>query len=116
MNDHDTDEARAKTIQEHNDAFREQGIGRGQVLITPGIQSLGDHEVVKVIAKVQAFDTFTENNDPHGEHDFGAFTHQGHKIVWKIDLYEPTLTRYTDDPTNPAKTHRVLTIMLANEY
>jgi hypothetical protein len=25
-------------------------------------------------------------DDPYGEHDFGAFDHNGHRIFWKIDL------------------------------
>jgi len=35
--------------------------------------------------KVESFDSFTEDNDPHGEHDFGAFEHEAQRIFWKID-------------------------------
>ena len=66
MDDHDTDEFRTKIIREHNDAFREHGIGKGQVLITPGVQALGDQGVVGVVAQVQTLDRFNEDNDPHG--------------------------------------------------
>jgi hypothetical protein len=38
--------------------------------------------------KVETFGSFTPDNDPHGEHDFGAFEHAGHKIFWKIDYYD----------------------------
>ena len=40
----------------------------------------------------------------------------GQKAFWKIDPYDPTLTRGSDDPANEACTHRVLTIILASEY
>jgi hypothetical protein len=32
-----------------------------------------------------------EDNDPHGEHDFGAFEHEGQRIFWKIDYYAPDM-------------------------
>ena len=44
-----------------------------------------------ILAKVIAFDAFTEDNDPHGEHDFGAFDHAEHRIFWKIDYYDQAL-------------------------
>jgi hypothetical protein len=65
--------------------------------------------------KVERFDNFTPDNDPHGEHDFGALTHQGDKVFWKIDYYDKTLTKGSEDPADPKQTARVLTIMLASE-
>jgi hypothetical protein len=29
--------------------------------------------------------SITDDNDPHGEHDFGAFDHAGERIFWKIN-------------------------------
>ena len=65
---------------------------------------------------VAQFDDFTENNDPHGEHDFGAFEFNGYKCFWKIDAYDPHYLMASDDPTDLSKTNRVLTIMLAEEW
>ena len=65
---------------------------------------------------METFNTSTEDNDPHGEHDFGAFEHNSERIFWKIDYYDRTLSRGSDDPSDPVHTVRVLTIMLASEY
>ena len=62
------------------------------------------------------FSAFTPENDPHGEHDFGAFDHKGDTIYWKIDDYDPTLTHGSEDPSDARQTRRVLTIMLASEW
>lgn len=104
------------TIAELNDAFRSSFLF-GEVLLTPGISALPDEARAAVIAKVQAFDDFPPGDDPYGEHDFGAFSHPGAgKIFWKIDYYDEALTFGSDDPADPAKTRRVLTIMLGSEY
>ena len=57
-----------------------------------------------------------EGDDPYGEHDFGAFDHAGQRIFWKIDCYDPTEEFGSEDPADPSKTMRVLTILLADEY
>ena len=69
-----------------------------------------------VIRRVATFSDFTEDNDPHGEHDFGSFTLSGRKFFWKIDYYDANMEFGSEDPADPSKTTRVLTIMLANEY
>ena len=50
------------------------------------------------------------------EHDFGSFTLAGRKFFWKIDAYDIEMQFGSPDPADPAKTTRVLTIMLAEEY
>ncbi len=109
-------------IRELNDQFRATGSG-GDVNITQGILHLPDFLMLPVIERVRTFDAFTPDNDPHDEHDFGAFTIEGHKVFWKIDYYSLDAEGELDcdagrseDPSDPAKTARVLTIMLAEEY
>ncbi len=103
------------TIRTLNDALRTTFTG-GQIMLTHGIQSLGGDAVAAILSKVRSFNRFNEDNDPYGEHDFGAVDHAGNKVIWKIAYYDPTLTSGSDDPADPVKTARVLTIMLAEEY
>jgi Protein of unknown function (DUF3768) len=59
---------------------------------------------------------FIEDNDPHGEHDFGSFEIEGRKLFFKIDYYDKDMRFGSEDPSDPSKTARVLTLMLAEEY
>lgn len=102
-------------IRDLNDAFRTTLSG-GIVLLTQGIQALPEDVQRNVLDAVRHFDAFTGDNDPHGEHDFGALTAAGSLIFWKIDYYAPTMSWGSEDPADPARTMRVLTIMLADEY
>jgi hypothetical protein len=103
-------------IAELNDRFRGTLGGEGKRLMTAGIVSLPFAEQAAIIGKVMNFDSFTEDNDPHGEHDFGAFEHVGQRIFWKIDYYAPDMEHGSENPADPKQTVRVLTIMLASEY
>lgn len=98
-----------------NDAFRQSFFG-GTVFTTPGIRAFPPAEIHAIANKVNAFSRFTEENDPDGTHDFGAFDHQGKRIFWKIDCYDKQLERLSPDAADPAVTSRVLTIMLAEEW
>ena len=69
-------------------------------------------------AEVAKFSKFTEDNDPHGEHDFGAFDIDcAGTIFWKIDYYaDKSCDSGSENPTDPVASFRALTIMLASEY
>lgn len=108
--------ARKGRIRELNNLFREHGIGNGSIMITCGVQALGEEAVVAVMAAVHHFTAFTPDNDPYQEHDFGAIEVLGENVFFKIDYYDLSLEAGSPDPTDEAVTHRVLTIMLANEY
>ena len=107
--------ARAEAIKRLNDSFR-QSLQGGRVLMTSGISALSRETRAAILSRVREFTIFTKANDPHGEHDFGNFEEAGHKVYWKIDYYDSTMTYGSEDPTDPAQTTRVLTIMLAEEY
>lgn len=102
------------------------------VVATIGFRSLPDADQSRVRELIETFDAFDDDNDPHGERDFGVI-HQLHdgrwatarapelgapcqRIFWKIYYYDGDLCFASDDPGNPAVTRRVLTIMLATEY
>ena len=105
----------AGKIRELNDAFRTTMTG-GQVFVTASVDALPSDVKAAVIRKVATFSDFTADNDPHGEHDFGSFTLTGRKFFWKIDYYDAAMQFGSEDPADPNKTMRVLTIMLAEEY
>ena len=88
----------------------------GDLLITRGISFLPQNEQADILQRVQTFNDFTEDNDPHGDHDFGWFEHNRRTIFWKIDYYDLLLKNGSRDPSDPALTRRVLTVMLAEEY
>ena len=92
-----------------NDKFRKYGLG---YMMTPGIAALGDN--VAVTDAIRAYDSFNEDNDPYGEHDFGSLELFGEKIFWKFDYYNPSLQSYCDPLDSSCV--RVLTVMLAEEY
>jgi hypothetical protein len=104
------------TIRRLNDCFRRSLSGGGKRLMTAGIAALPAWDQAVILAKVMEHKEFTDDNDPHGEHDFGAFDHAGKRVFWKIDYYDSTERFGSEDPADATKTTRVLTIMLAEEY
>jgi hypothetical protein len=82
-------------IRELNDMFRRHGIGCGRTMMTNTVASLGIEFQLAARLKVRTFNEFSNDNDPHSEHDFGAFELEGQKVFWKIDLYERELVKQT---------------------
>ena len=98
-----------------NDELRRTFSG-GKIMMTAGINALPDDAKAKVLSAVRSFNDFTEDNDPHNEHDFGSIAVNGEKCFWKIDCYDKSMEYGSENPADPAVTTRVLTIMLASEY
>ena len=102
------------------------------VVATVGFRSLPDADQSCVRELIETFDAFDEDNDPHGERDFGTIYQlvcgrwttdrprvredERERVFWKFDYYDPDLLFGSEDAANPAITRRVLTIMLADEY
>lgn len=105
----------ASRIRALNDRFRSCFIG-GRVLITEGVRALGQEFESATVEAVQTFRDFSGDNDPYGEHDFGAVRINDTKVFWKIDYYDRACRYGSEDPADPSQTTRVLTIMLASEY
>jgi hypothetical protein len=99
---------------------------------TVGFRSLPEADQSSVRELIEIYDAFDEDNDPHGERDFGCVYQLGdgrwtterprvcdderERVFWKFDYYDRDLQFGSEDAANPAVTRRVLTIMLADEY
>jgi len=104
-------------IRELNDRFRSNfDLSLGSIMLTAGVNGLAAPQKMAVLSAVRKFSTFDADKDPNGEHDFGSFEHEGDRFFWKIDYYDRQLEFGSDDPSDPTKTKRVLTIMFAHEY
>ncbi|WP_036283951.1 DUF3768 domain-containing protein [Methylocystis sp. ATCC 49242] len=111
-----TYEDQTDRIRHLNDAFRRQGSVAGKFMMTAGVASLPLGDQAAIMRKVMSFNAFTPENDPYGEHDFGAFEHNRRNLFWKIDYYSLDMVGGSENPADPAQTVRVLTIMFADEY
>ena len=98
--------------------------GANRVVMTAGIVELiGDVTLFRGFRKraelhrtIRDFDAFDLDNDPHGHRDLGLFDYESTSCMWKIDYYDTDLAFGSDDPADPLKTVRVLTILRADEY
>ena len=106
---------RTGRIRALNDAFRTTFRG-GRIVITPGVDELPEEKKIRLLTLVQTFDSFDPDNDPYQEHDFLSVEMEGETYFAKIDYYDLSLTGGSEDPADPTRTTRVLTIMRANEY
>ena len=110
------DDTHAATIRRLNDRFRQSLIFGGQTVLTQGVGALSPDDRGQLLSLVRQFNAFTEDNDPHHEHDFGSFEIEGETYFFKIDYYALDMDGGSEDPADPEKTTRVLTIMRADEY
>ena len=85
-------------------------------ILTQGVLSCDPITVAELLIAVEDVDAFTPDNDPYAEHDFGAIRLSGETFFWKFDCYDLDLQMHSLDPSDPAVTARVLTVMLAEEY
>lgn len=105
----ETKELTAKEKAARNDHIRQILPGshaQDRAVYTQGIAALGPVYVAEAMMRVRTFDTFTEDNDPWHERDFGTFElSTGDKCFWKIDDYN-----------GHDGIRCVLTILLASEW
>jgi hypothetical protein len=110
---------RTTTIRRLNDELR-KGLPHttpGQrFIVTAGLGALSIEQFGNLLSALRLFDAFTPDNDPYGEHDFGALDFEGKKYFWKIDYYDRSLEYGSPHPADSAATIRVFRLMLASEY
>jgi hypothetical protein len=121
-----------EAIRRLNDAAR-SNLGVASIAnVTIGFQALPGPDRFAVLAAIMRFSKFDGDNDPYGEHDFGAVYRLAtgewtqdrpsnakvisNTVFWKIDYYDSSLTFGSEAPWDATQTKRVLTIMLASEY
>ena len=102
-------------IRALNDTVRQTGIG-GQVMTTSGFASLDKDIQDYLLEAIRNFDDFTEDNDPYGEHDCAIVSWEGYRVMFKFDYYDAAMSHGSEDPADPNKTVRVMTIMFPEEY
>lgn len=108
-------EERKVNIRRLSDQFRQTGVG-GWTTITQGVKEMGEVVQNEIFRKIESYSDFTPDNDPYEEHDFGTVECTGHRIFWKIDCYDKSMTFHSPDASDPHVTIRVMTVMLAEEY
>lgn len=106
---------RTARIRDLNQKLRTTFTG-GRIMLTPGITALPEATQRAILHAIATFDKFNNGNNPHGENDFGSVEIDSKTVFFKIDYYAPGLEYGSEDPADPAKTVRVLTVMLSEEY
>lgn len=110
-------EARKRGIRRLNDAMRRGALGaHDRIMVTPGVEGRGAGFVAAAIVAVRSFTAFTKDIDPSGLHEFGRIDVAGVPLYFKIDYYDPALQTGSEDPADPSRTARVLTILEPSEY
>jgi len=102
-------------IRDLNDKFRFTLTG-GRVIATAHVAAFDRDKQIRLFEAVRNFDKFTKGNDPYGEHDFAFLDFEGDRFFWKIDYYDARLEYGSEDPADPKKTTRVLTVGHASDY
>ena len=98
-----------------NDDLRATFTG-GRIVVTAAFLSLAADLQARAMQRVRTFKDFDADNDPHHEHDMAFLEEGGERFFFKVDYYAPDMQYGSDDPADPAKTCRVMTIGLASDY
>ena len=122
-----TDAPDAARIAAQNDRFRRHVcLGAaltpgeplaGTLVVTLGVLAEGDAFVRACLRAVGAVTVFPPEDDPEGWHDFGAVEVRGQEVWFKLDLYDAQDPTWgSEAPDDPARTWRVLTVLLPCEW
>lgn len=100
---------RAKIIT-LNDEFRTTFRG-GRVQMTPGVYDLEPRIRGRALSVLACYSKF----DADSEHDWGVFIFAGFAFEWRIEYRQKDGVGVSEDPTDPDKTLRVLTLWAAED-
>ena len=118
------------SIADQNGRFRRQvcsiapGLGParggglpGQVVFTRAVAARGPLFPLLCLLALAGHDAFDPEDDPDRLRDFGAVTVQGVCVWFKIDTYaDETMEWGAERPDDPARTYRVMTVMLPSDW
>ena len=118
------DELRSKILS--FDKYHNLGALRfkDKIVLSHDVSKMSEEDQTEILEIVRDYKTFSEDNNPHGERDFGAFSFCSNDSIyetperyfWQINYYDNDLKYHSKDATDPSQTTRVLTIMKASEY
>ena len=113
-------QAQATLVAQANDRFRKSWGADpavpGRIVATCGVAAHGADFGLLALLAIMSFDAFTADNDPYGWHDFASLMVDGIELFWKIDLMDGAYEYGADQPEDPARTRRLLTILLPSEW
>ena len=112
-----TEDEKTAKIRELNDDLRINGHVRNGRVVAVGSIVQADAELRnKACAVMRQFKNFTPGDDPYGQHDFGAFTVDGERFMFKIDYYSLDEQHASEHPEDQNVTMRVLSLFFAEDY
>src|SRR4051812_34753085 len=114
MNIHTAVPGKSERIRALNDALRTTFVG-GQIVVTAAFTELSAELKAKALQRVRTFSEFNSDNDPYNEHDMAFFAVDDTSLFFKLDYYAEDMMHGSDDPSDPEKTRRVLTIGLSSD-
>jgi Protein of unknown function (DUF3768) len=85
-------------------------------MVTSDVSYLPEEQLHELVAQVQAFESFTPENDPYGERDFGQVRQDEIDYFWKINCYDRILGLDSVEPVDSAQTVRILFLIRADAY
>jgi hypothetical protein len=104
-------------IQQLNDRLRKTLPRTQDMILILGDLRNEDYPIqMRAYQLARAFDAFTEENDPHGEHDCASFQMHNERVMFKIDYLDQNLKFHSPDPADPDITRRVMSLFYARDY
>jgi hypothetical protein len=111
-----TEEQRKARIRELNDELRTGAQPlNGKVIVTGRLAQMDANLQYMVARNAARFNAFSEDNDPHGEHDCAVFE-VGDRFMFKIDYYALDEETLSEHPEDPNVTIRVMSLFYADDY
>lgn len=106
-------EMRVNRIRQLNDSFRRRFFF-SEAILTQSLVALGTDVTRTALMEIRRAPAGS-GDASDDEHNIGVLEVRGRKLVWKIHYYDAAMELASEDPADPLKTSRVLSVMLASE-